>query len=53
MRYILIFKFIIILSKLSYGQSDQLRVNTNESYIKYEGDHLLHSWKEQMTKLMV
>ena len=36
---------IIILSRLSYGQSDQLRVNTNESYIKYEGDHLLHSWE--------
>ena len=36
---------MIILSRLSYGQSDQLRVNTNESYIKYEGDHLLHSWE--------
>jgi len=45
MRYNLIFTFIIILSKLSFGQSDQLRVNTNESYIKYEGDHLLHSWE--------
>ena len=45
MRYNLIFTFIIILSRLSYGQSDQLRVNTNESYIKYEGDHLLHSWE--------
>ena len=43
MKYNLIFTFIIILSRLSYGQSDQLRVNTNESYIKYEGDHLLHS----------
>ena len=45
MKYNLIFTFIIILSTLSYGQSDQLRVNTNESYIKYEGDHLLHSWE--------
>ena len=45
MRYNLIFTFIIILSRLSYGQSDQLRLNTNESYIKYEGDHLLHSWE--------
>ena len=45
MRYNLIFTFIIILSRLSYAQSDQLRVNTNESYIKYEGDHLLHSWE--------
>ena len=45
MRYNSIFTFIIILSRLSYGQSDQLRVNTNESYIKYEGDHLLHSWE--------
>ena len=45
MKYNLIFTFIIILSRLSYGQSDQLRVNTNESYIKYEGDHLLHSWE--------
>ena len=45
MKYYIIFFLIIILSRLSYGQSDQLRVNTNESYIKYEGDHLLHSWE--------
>ena len=45
MKYNLIFTFIIILSTLSFGQSDQLRVNRNESYIKYEGDHLLHSWE--------
>ena len=45
MKYYIIFFLIIILSRLSYGQSDQLRVKTNESYIKYEGDHLLHSWE--------
>ena len=45
MKYNLIFTLVIILSKLSYGQNDQLRVRTNESYIKYEGDHLLHSWE--------
>ena len=44
-KYYIIFFLIIILSRISYGQSDQLRVNTNESYIKYEGDHLLHSWE--------
>ena len=51
MKYNLIFTFIIILSKLSYGQSDQLRVNTNESYIKYFGDHLLHSWEGTNNKV--
>ncbi len=45
MKYYIVFFLIIILSRLSYGQSDQLRVNTNGSYIKYEGDHLLHSWE--------
>ena len=44
MRHNLIF-ILIILAKLSYGQSDQLRVNKSKSYIKYEGDHLLHSWE--------
>ena len=46
-----IFFLIIILSRLTYGQSDQLRVNTNESYIKYEGDHLLHSWEGTNNKV--
>ena len=44
MRLNLIF-ILIIITKLSYGQSDQLRVNKSKSYIKYEGDHLLHSWE--------
>ena len=52
--YNLIFSLIIILSsfsKLSYCQSNQLRVNTNESYIKYLGDHLLHSWEGTNNKV--
>ena len=44
MRLNLIF-ILIIITKLSYGQRDQLRVNKSKSYIKYEGDHLLHSWE--------
>ena len=54
MKYNLIFSLIIILSsfsKLSYCQSNQLRVNTNESYIKYLGDHLLHSWEGTNNKV--
>ena len=54
MKYNLIFSLIIILSsfsKLSYCQSNQLRVNTNKSYIKYLGDHLLHSWEGTNNKV--
>jgi len=51
MKNYLIFILVIILSKLSFGQYDQLKVRTSESYINYEGDHLLHSWEGTNNKV--
>ena len=37
-----IFLFCLV---ISYGQTEQLKVDTKASKIKYKGDHLLHSWE--------
>ena len=36
---------LICCLKFNFAQSIKLEINSNESSIKYKGDHLLHSWK--------
>jgi len=36
---------LICCLKFNFAQSIKLEINSNESSIKYKGDHLLHSWE--------
>ena len=41
---LLLFALLFCL-KFNFAQSIKLKINSNESSIKYKGDHLLHSWE--------
>ena len=36
---------LIFCLKFNFAQEIQLKIETEESSIKYKGDHLLHSWE--------
>lgn len=38
------FLFFLVVS-FSFGQNTQWKIDTNSSFIRYKGDHLLHSWE--------
>jgi len=40
-----LFIALIFCFKFNFAQSTKLEINSNESSIKYKGDHLLHSWE--------
>ena len=44
MKIKLLFALICCVN-LNFAQSIKLEINSNESSIKYKGDHLLHSWE--------
>ena len=45
MKKIISFLFSLFCFTAIYAQDYQLKIDTKESSIKYEGDHLLHSWE--------
>jgi len=40
-----IFYTLIIFTNLVFAQSEKWKINSNQSFISYSGNHILHSWE--------
>ena len=50
MRQFLLFSFFIIANQI-YSQSVKWSLNTDKSFISYDGEHFLHSWSGKNDKI--
>ena len=50
MRQFLLFSFFIIANQI-YSQSVKWSLNTDKSFISYDGEHFLHSWSGKNEKI--
>ena len=40
-----LFYTLIIFTNLVFAQSEKWKINSNQSFISYSGNHILHSWE--------